>query len=234
MQSHELNGTAVGPRNGSSALETSSEIRLDLRSFPQSLQQAFQTDRPAFVEQAVAQWVGDEVHAHILVEGALRVCWLNAAAERLTSRPNSLLIRNGTIRCRENRFDRRLRELIGVAEGEASVCCLHDPKSGENLLLSARRLVPPFEAFVGLTIVVVTEDFEFLLADLNAAFGLTRTELRVAHLLLSGRTAEQTAQDLGIALETIRTHIKRAYAKLGVTSRDAFFHKLAPFVIFLG
>ena len=182
----------------------------------------------------MAQWVGDEVLAHILVDGALRVCWLNAAAERLTSRPNSLLIRNGTIRGRENRFDRRLRELIGVAEGEASVCCLHDPKSGENLLLSARRLVPPFAAFVGLTIVVATEDFEFLLADLNAAFGLTHTELRVARLLLSGRTAEQTAQDLGVALETIRTHIKRAYVKLGVTSRDAFFHKLAPFVIFLG
>jgi DNA-binding CsgD family transcriptional regulator len=34
-----------------------------------------------------------------------------------------------------------------------------------------------------------------------------------------------------VSLETVRTHIKRTYGKLGVRSRERFFYKLAPFVI---
>jgi len=235
MQIHKVNGAQMNGRgSGSSDVDSSSQIRLELRSFAMPEREGLHMRRSASVEHALAQWVEDEDRAHILVDAALHVCWMNPAAERLMSRPNSVLIRNGHIRSRENRFDRQLRELVEDAGGEVSVCCLHDPKSGENLLLSARRLAPPFDAFVGLTVALAIEDFEFRLADLHAAFGLTHAEIRVAHLLLSGHTAEETSLDLGVTLETIRTHIKRAYAKLAVSSREAFFHKLAPFLIFHG
>jgi DNA-binding CsgD family transcriptional regulator len=50
---------------------------------------------------------------------------------------------------------------------------------------------------------------------------------------MCGRTAEEASHELGVSLETVRTHIKRAYAKLGVCSREGFFHRLTPFVILL-
>ncbi|CAN7385552.1 helix-turn-helix transcriptional regulator [Phenylobacterium sp. LjRoot225] len=185
------------------------------------------------LEHALAHWIEAEGRARVLVDDALRVCWLNPSAESLMSGPNSILIRNGHIRTRENRFDRQLRELIDGAASQMSTCCLHDAKAGEHLVLTAVRLSAPSDDMVGLTLLRATEDFPFRFADLHSAFGLTQTESRVAYHLMCGRTAEEASQELGVSLETVRTHIKRAYAKLGVCSREGFFHRLTPFVILL-
>jgi len=183
------------------------------------------------IEAALAQWIEAEGSARVLVDDTLRICWMSRSAQSLMSGPNSLLIRNGHIRTRENRFDRQLQELIAGASQRVSTCCVHDAKAGEHLVLIAVRLSAPSDNMIGLTLERADGDFPFHLADLPSAFGLTRTESRVAHNLVGGRTAEQTAEDLGVSLETIRTHIKRAYAKLGVSSREGFFHRLMPFVV---
>lgn len=48
---------------------------------------------------------------------------------------------------------------------------------------------------------------------------LTRSEARVAELLASGRSERAIAATLSVSLNTVKTHRKRIYAKLGVTSR---------------
>src|SRR6266540_164003 len=125
----------------------------------------------AGLEHALAQWIEADGRARVLVDDALRICWLSPAAENLMSGPGSILVRNGHLRTRENRFDRPLRELIDCASSRMSSCCVHDPKTGEHLVLTAQRLSPPSEDRVGLTLVRATEDFPFHLADLHSAFG---------------------------------------------------------------
>jgi len=185
------------------------------------------------LQHALAQWIEADGRARVLVDDALRICWLSPAAERLMNGPGSILVRNGHLRTRENRFDRQLRELIDCASRQMSSCCVHDTKTGEHLVLTAVRLAAPSQDRVGLTLVRASDDFPFQLADLHSAFGFTQTEGRVAYHLMCGRTAEETAHELEVSLETVRTHIKRAYAKLSVSSREAFFHRLTPFVILL-
>lgn len=46
--------------------------------------------------------------------------------------------------------------------------------------------------------------------------GLTPAEARVADLVAAGRSPEEAAEDLGIALSTARHHLKRAHEKLGI------------------
>jgi DNA-binding CsgD family transcriptional regulator len=186
---------------------------------------------PGQLGEALAGWVEHERRARMLVDDMLRVLWMSSSAERMMSGPNSLLIRNGHIRTRENRFDQQVRELISNAGSQLSTCCLYDAKTGEHLVLTAVRLSAPSDDMVGLTLLRASEDFPFHLADLHSAFGFTQTESRVAYRLMGGRTAGETADELGVSLETVRTHIKRAYAKLGVSSREGFFHRLTPFVI---
>lgn len=48
------------------------------------------------------------------------------------------------------------------------------------------------------------------------SLGLTPAEVRVAATVASGRSPEETAEDLGIALSTARHHIKRVYEKLNI------------------
>ena len=147
---------------------------------------------------------------------------------------NSVLQRNGRILPRDHRLERELRSFVESATTEMSAQCISDRDSGEQVVLTATRLRSPWEHLVGMTIHSAGENCSVQLADLRQALGLTRTEAEVAHRLFCGMTAEETADNLQVSLDTVRTHIKRAYAKLGVSSREHFFHKLTPFVISLG
>lgn len=52
-----------------------------------------------------------------------------------------------------------------------------------------------------------------------AATRLTPAERRVVARLLKGRTAKETADDLGVATGTVRRHVQNIYGKLGVSNR---------------
>ena len=50
--------------------------------------------------------------------------------------------------------------------------------------------------------------------------GLTPREVEVFQLLMEGYRAKQIEEKLGISLGTVRNHLNRGYAKLGVHSYD--------------
>lgn len=64
---------------------------------------------------------------------------------------------------------------------------------------------------------------------LQAAFGLTKAENRVLVQMLLGEPADEISRSLGVSVETVRSHIKRIYDKLRVSSRERLFSRLLPF-----
>jgi len=54
-------------------------------------------------------------------------------------------------------------------------------------------------------------------ASLVRSRGLTPAEARVAVRMARGSSTARVARELGVSLETVRTHLKRIYAKLGTT-----------------
>ena len=54
----------------------------------------------------------------------------------------------------------------------------------------------------------------------SAGHKLTPAQVDVLRLLASGRSTTEIANDTGRSRETIRTHAKRVYAKLGVRNRN--------------
>ena len=186
-----------------------------------------------FLRHALAHWMETDARARLLIDDDLHAWWVSPAADAVMGQIGALVLRNGYVRTRENRFERQLRDLVDNATPEMSIQCIHDPRTEEHVVLTAQRLSAPSNHLVGITLQRASENFVFRLADLHGAFGFTRTEGRVAYHLMCGRTAEETSQHLRVSLETVRTHIKRAYAKLGVSSREAFFHRLTPFVVLL-
>ena len=48
---------------------------------------------------------------------------------------------------------------------------------------------------------------------------LTEAERRVAYVIANGHTNKATAKSLGISVNTVGTHLRSIYAKLGVQSR---------------
>ncbi len=62
--------------------------------------------------------------------------------------------------------------------------------------------------------------------ELTSDLGLTQREARIALGVLDGQSDAAIADDLGIAISTVRTHLKNTYAKLGVHSRTALINRL--------
>jgi len=56
------------------------------------------------------------------------------------------------------------------------------------------------------------------------AFNLTPSEASLCKLLIQPRKETDLAADLGLSPETVRTHRKRIYMKLGVTERAGLIH----------
>jgi DNA-binding CsgD family transcriptional regulator len=46
---------------------------------------------------------------------------------------------------------------------------------------------------------------------------------------MDGAGADAIARDVGVGIETVRTHIRRIYNKLGIGSREELFARLSPF-----
>jgi DNA-binding CsgD family transcriptional regulator len=67
--------------------------------------------------------------------------------------------------------------------------------------------------------IVVTKDRAFdtsRLADLGPIFGVTRSEMIIARLIVEGMNVDMMAKEMGLAINTVRTHVKRLHAKTGV------------------
>jgi len=48
---------------------------------------------------------------------------------------------------------------------------------------------------------------------------LTDSELKVVHLIAEGSTNRTVAQQLHLSPHTVKTHVRHAFAKLGISSR---------------
>ena len=111
-------------------------------------------------------------------------------------------------------------------QGGCAVVRLHAP----GLALAPAPAIPPARALAELVTTVrlalgLSADCDVpaggaqsreLTLALQSAFGLTRAEARVVARLARGLSPREIASELGVSVETVRSHLKRSYAKVGV------------------
>ena len=158
----------------------------------------------------------------MLVAGDLEVVWLNAAALALTSRTGPISLTGGRMVLPHRGQEEGLRAFLDGLGDDAGVWVLQGPEG--RWLVRAEPIAPVDSPTAWLlTWRSVDEGGAPLWADIGAALGLTRSEARLLHYLLDGQTVDQAAVVLAISVQTARTHIRRVYAKLGVSNREQLF-----------
>ena len=140
-------------------------------------------------------------------------------------RARDLLSANDGLVLTENRLlpSLRLDQLVW-AKG------LHDALAGQQPMLQLHDcpqttfvLMPISEApGVGVRMVMVAasksqQSDSQSVAGFGRLFGLTRTETQILHLLVNGATAHDISTQRGVAIATVRTHIKNLLTKTGHT-----------------
>jgi DNA-binding NarL/FixJ family response regulator len=67
--------------------------------------------------------------------------------------------------------------------------------------------------------------------DLTRLYGLTPTEQQITELMLQGLSVAAIAEKLHNSVLTVRTHIKRAYVKLNVGSKEQLFSTIIRLMV---
>jgi DNA-binding CsgD family transcriptional regulator len=69
------------------------------------------------------------------------------------------------------------------------------------------------------------------LPDLSRLFGLTRTEHKIVRMLMQGHSVRGIAAQLGTSVLTVRTHLKRTYAKVNVGTKEQLFSTMLKLML---
>ena len=164
----------------------------------------------------------------LLVTGEGRVLFMNAAAERLILASDGLVVERGELRALVPDDTKSLRTLMaGAAQTSAS----KGWKSGGTVRVSRPYGREPLDLLISplpsrqdqwilskppVAAIFVTDRSRLPLPDGSALIrlhGLTAVEAKVAVAISRGLSGKEVCRELKISYNTLRTHLKRVYAK---------------------
>lgn len=174
----------------------------------------------------VMRWIDRERRQRAIVTEKLKLVWANPSfMERL--RVSSLIsLRDGHLVSSPPHGQPDLASALARCGSEAEHLWIGSSDDGS--LVQIVRLDDQGRHFA-LELVDQSPLPETLGPVLQAAFGLTKAENRVLVQMLLGEPADEISRSLGVSVETVRSHIKRIYDKLRVSSRERLFSRLLPF-----
>lgn len=184
-------------------------------------------------------------YAVFALDEAGRVLFMNARAERLTRLGDGLLVRDDRLEARIAAHQPLLDRLIGAAVSPAAGqvrggwARLHRPSGRRPYLTLVSELTLEeelIENFRPKALVIVSNPDEAGLPDeqaLRELYALSDSEARVATAMARGHSIQSASQCLQVSPETLRTHLKHIFRKLGVSRQQDLVRQLAE-VAFIG
>jgi DNA-binding CsgD family transcriptional regulator len=174
-------------------------------------------------------------HGLMLVNAEGRVLFANRLAEVMIALDDGLTVVAQVVRAATPADTQRFHALVaGAAKGAAGgTIRLARPSLAEPLLVlvapaSSRHPWPSEVKPAALVFITDPERMpRFELRQLMSLFDLTPTEAKVALAVSSGQGVPETAQALCMSTNTIHTHMRRIFRKLGVNRQAELARLLA-------
>lgn len=183
------------------------------------------------VNEMARVWLEYDAAPRVIVDEDLRIAWANTAARSALARARDLENRGGFLRTIDRGQQEALDAFVaGSGVGVSSWCLPRADRDG-HVLFRAQRLAWEQAPVFGVLFYGSGSDFRSRYVDLERVFGLTPAEHRVLLDMLDGFEADRIAEGSGVSIETVRTHIRRIYAKVGVRSRERLFSRMRPYRI---
>ena len=201
-----------------------------MRKLSSLAENAFDCPRDTTAHDAVAEWAAADPGRRFIVTRDLIVIWASDSGHRFLDDATVLHRAGSAMRLTDHALQSALHDLVDRASNDFTTWHLARP-GGQGELLFVARHISPESDLVGLRIQDTSIGFQPQWANFAGAFSLTPAEYRVALLLLDGNSVERAAGLLGLGEATVRSHVKRLYLKLDVTSKEEMFRRMAGFRI---
>lgn len=203
----------------------------------QSTTQAFQPvlaavspSDPSDPSPYLDQWVRKQLLPTLIVTPDLALIWANDAARQLLDERDDIQLNGESLSLGDAKRTEALRSFLAQL-GAAPTAFAHPRRIDDSyFIIRAERLAGANDPqVIVLCLQNSTASDRYVWADFGSVFALTRSEVIVIKQLVSGNGADQIACALGVSVETVRTHIKRIYAKVSVSNREQLFQAVLPF-----
>lgn len=168
--------------------------------------------------------------AMAFVDAERRCLWVNRGARELFGRTTLLSLRDGVLSAVDPDSAAQLAALVAGLAAEPASLVLSGGAVRERLVVHGRWVSQPDRPFAALTFKDPGRRTTIRLPSLQKVDGLTRSEQAIVERLLAGESPEEIAQTTGKSVLTVRTHIKRAYLKLGVATRAQLATRLGGYL----
>ncbi|ALN73480.1 helix-turn-helix transcriptional regulator [Aureimonas sp. AU20] len=215
------------------------------RHLSRALALRLRLDQAEAVQGTLARRLGDFDCAVVVTDRVGRVVESNAAFAALA--PDGLTIREGRVHLATGGMQRQFDAVLRAVTGGEMVSGLPDtlvvPRPG-SLLPLLLRITPlvgrAAERFTDFTpthgaLILVLNPTHSAYPDLSKvliALGLTYAQARVALLIAAGHGVKAAAEALSVSEETVRTHLKGVYARLGLSRQADLVRLVAKAVPF--
>jgi DNA-binding CsgD family transcriptional regulator len=165
----------------------------------------------------------------------------NTLAEKVLVMQHGLLVRNGRLAFVDAELDGRFARMIGhpergvprsiAARGlQRSLAGRVRPSGAGSFRVLVTAIGPQALAREAAYLVVLYAPGEQRVISrevLLELYGLTRAQADVARRLYAGYSVEETAAELELSLNTVRTHLKHIFSKCEVQSQAELLHTFA-------
>lgn len=186
-------------------------------------------DRPPWL---ALQWIDGDPLPRCLVNAALELVWANPPARSHFLKGRDIECYDGVITPSDPTRLAAFSDFVLGCGRELSTFCLPRDNDDGFLLFRAREVSRHGgQRFFGIAFHPSEPSAKWHYADLNIAFQLTPSEIKVVEKLAEGHTTDEIASGMRISIATVRSHLKHVYAKLEVTSREGLFSRIQPFRI---
>jgi DNA-binding CsgD family transcriptional regulator len=177
------------------------------------------------------QWVSSDLPDRVLIDRQGKILWcriLNSILEHDDEDFVSLKrVHVGSIL--PSCFLNPILAAGAVAQnGQSRIALIERRDIRDNLIARVTPLGDPKSGPLGVTISSRQSLSDDARADLKRVWDISASESRVLSLTFQGLTVQEVSESTALSVETIRTHIRHIYTKLGVNSREALFATIGP------
>ncbi|WP_148291484.1 helix-turn-helix transcriptional regulator [Brevundimonas abyssalis] len=185
-------------------------------------------------DRPLLKWSVSRSHALFMVTPDLKLLDLNLAGEALSKADSEIQIAGGHFAFSDKGRTASLRTFLATG-GLGTAGWSYRRACGSIGIIHVEWLPPALGDPGGLPIALTFQPSDlaerYVWADFAPHFDITRSEAAIVKRLIGGQTPFAVAEALNLSIETVRTHIRRVYHKLGISSREELFAMIASYRI---
>lgn len=172
-------------------------------------------------------WLAADHRPRMIVGPDATVLWANAGAHRLFQDCPGISVAHDVIHLADPDHDTSFHAFLRNVTAEPRTMALKFEGEASFCVFRGHR-IPGIDGCC-IDIRFSSTSHPPSLVGFDHVFGLTASEARTAVALYGGRTAREVADEQSISIDTVRSHIRQIYSKIGVSGREQLFRQLDAF-----